>query len=311
MISGLEPLIFTPSLNFVNIGERCNIAGSRRFKRLIKNNDFEAALAIAQTQVENGAQILDINMDDALIDGEAAMTHFLKLIASEPNISKLPIMIDSSKFHIIEAGLKMLQGKCIVNSISLKVGEEEFIRQAKIIQRYGAAVVVMAFDENGQAANKNDKVRICTRAYNILTSDKVGFDPKDIIFDCNILTICTGIEEHNNYAVDFIEAVREIKATLPGALTSGGLSNLSFSFRGLPELRESMHSVFLYHAIKAGLDMAIVNAGALPVYSDIDKNILDACTNAVLNKTSNSTDVMLELAEIEKENKLLKKIMVK
>lgn len=302
-LSGLEPLDFTSTIGFANIGERCNIAGSRAFKNMIMKGEYEKALAVARAQVENGAQILDINMDDGLLDGEAAMRKFLNLCVSDPDITKLPIMVDSSKFHIIEAGLQCLQGKCIVNSISLKGGEEEFIKQATIVKRYGAAVVCMAFDEEGQAATKDDKIRICKRAYDILV-DKVGFPPHDIIFDPNILTICTGIPEHNNYAVDFIEATREIKRLCPGCHISGGLSNLSFSFRGLEHIREVMHSVFLYHAIKAGMDMAIVNAGALPVYSDIPKDLLELCENAILNTSPEATEKLLARAEADKENKV-------
>jgi 5-methyltetrahydrofolate--homocysteine methyltransferase len=239
-LSGLEHFLYTPQVTFVNVGERCNIAGSRAFKRLIMEGKYADAIEVAVKQVEEGAQIIDINMDDGMLDGEAAMCRFLKLCMSEPNISKVPIMIDSSKFNILESGLKWVQGKCIVNSISLKVGEPEFIRQARVIHRYGAAVVVMAFDEEGQAADCASKVRICTRAYNILTK-VVGFHGHDIIFDPNILTICTGIPEHNNYGVDFIEAVRQMKQILPGARYSGGLSNLSFSFRGLENIREVCH----------------------------------------------------------------------
>ncbi len=300
-LSGLECLEFRDDMNFVNVGERCNIAGSIVFKRLIKENNYEKALEIARKQVEDGAQILDVNMDDGMIDGEAAMTKFLRLVVTEPNISKVPIMIDSSKFHIINAGLKAVQGKCIVNSISLKNGEEDFLEQAREVRRHGAAVVVMAFDEQGQAATKEDKVRICKRAYDLLV-EKVDFPPWDIIFDANILTICTGLPEHNNYAVEFIEAMREIKRVCPYAKCSGGLSNLSFSFRGLEVIRMAMHSVFLYHAIKeTKMDMAIVNAGALPIYTDIDPELLKLCEDAILNKTPEATENMMARAEIEKE----------
>mmetsp|Transcript_30727 Transcript_30727/g.59936 ORF Transcript_30727/g.59936 Transcript_30727/m.59936 type:complete len:1259 (-) Transcript_30727:271-4047(-) len=300
-LSGLE-MLQTQGLGFINVGERCNIAGSLAFKRMILAGDYEKALAVALKQVDDGAQIIDINMDEGLLDGEVAMTKFINLIASEPGICKVPLMIDSSKFHIIEAGLRCFQGKCIVNSISLKGGEEEFIRQAKLIKRYGAAVVVMAFDEEGQAATESEKIRICTRAYKILT-EVVHFPAWDIIFDPNILTICTGMDEHNNYAVDFINATGVIKKTLPHAKVSGGLSNLSFSFRGLNNLRESMHCAFLYHAIKQGMDMAIVNAGALPIYEDIPKDLLGLIEDAVLNRTAQATDNMLKRAEWEKENK--------
>jgi 5-methyltetrahydrofolate--homocysteine methyltransferase len=298
-LSGLEPLILTPERGFINIGERCNIAGSRKYKNLILKGKYEDALEIARKQVEEGAMILDVNMDDGLLDGFSAMSKFLRLVVTEPEVSKVPIMVDSSKFGIILEGLKVVQGKCIVNSISLKGGEAEFIAQAKEIKRHGAAVVVMAFDELGQAADKDAKIRICTRAYNILV-EKVNFPAEDIIFDPNILTIATGIEEHNNYAVDFIEAMRVIKSTLPGAKVSGGLSNLSFSFRGLEEIRESMHSVFLYHAIQAGMDMAIVNAGALIIYDDIPKDLLVLVEDAVLNKNAQATEKLLERAELEK-----------
>eukprot|EP01006_Ploeotia_vitrea_P037965 TRINITY_DN66191_c3_g1_i1.p1 TRINITY_DN66191_c3_g1~~TRINITY_DN66191_c3_g1_i1.p1 ORF type:complete len:1293 (+),score=831.26 TRINITY_DN66191_c3_g1_i1:40-3918(+) len=298
-LSGLEMLAWRPNMNFVNVGERCNLAGSRRFKRLIMSGDYETAVAVARKQVEEGAQVLDVNVDEGLLDGVVAMRKFMNLCMSDPDICKVPFMIDSSKFEIIQAGLECTQGKCIVNSISLKVGEAEFIRQARIIKRYGAAVVVMAFDEEGQAADKENKIRICTRAYKILT-EKVQFPAHDIIFDPNVLTICTGMEEHNNYAVDFIEATRVIKQTLPGAKVSGGLSNLSFSFRGLHRIRESMHSVFLFHAIKAGMDMAIVNAGALIVYNDIPEDLLKLLEDAVLNKHPGATEALLEYAEKER-----------
>src|SRR5215475_3297652 len=263
-LSGLEPFTLTPDLNFINVGERTNITGSAKFRKLIAANDYEKALDIARNQVENGAQIIDINMDEGLLDSEAAMARFVNLIASEPDIARVPIMIDSSKFSVIEAGLKCIQGKGIVNSISLKEGEEAFRDRARLIRRYGTAVVVMAFDEQGQADTIERKVAICTRAYRNLTED-TGFPPQDIIFDPNVLTVATGIEEHNAYAVNFIEATRQIKATLPGAKVSGGISNISFSFRGNNVVREAMHSAFLYHAIRAGLDMGIVNAGQLAV----------------------------------------------
>ena len=300
-LSGLEPLTMSQNIRFLNVGERCNIAGSRKFKNLIMAGKYDEALDIARKQVEDGALVLDINVDDGLLDGFAAMSKFLKLIMSEPEISKVPIMVDSSKFGIILEGLKVVQGKCIVNSISLKGGEREFIEHAREIKRHGAAVVVMAFDEEGQAADKDSKVRICTRAYNILVN-QVGFPAWDIIFDPNILTIATGIEEHNNYAVDFIEATKVIKETLPYARVSGGLSNLSFSFRGLEKIRESMHSAFLYHAIQIGMDMAIVNAGALMVYDDIPKDLLDLVEDAILNRTATATERLLEYAEKERQS---------
>src|SRR5688572_9466934 len=271
-LSGLEPLVIRPETNFVNVGERTNVTGSKKFARLIRENKYEEALSVARQQVESGAQVLDVNMDDALLDGVKAMTTFLNLLQSEPDIAKIPIMIDSSKFSIIEAGLKCVQGKCIVNSISMKEGEEKFIEQAIICQSYGASVIVMAFDEQGQADTKDRKIEICHRAYKILT-EKVGFDPQDIIFDPNIFAIATGLEEHNNYGVDFIEATREIKRRMPLTKVSGGVSNLSFSFRGNDHVREAMHSVFLYYAIKAGMDMGIVNAGQLVVYDEIEPGL--------------------------------------
>ena len=267
-LSGLEPVTVDASSLFVNIGERTNVTGSKAFARLILAGDYEAALAVARQQVENGAQVIDVNMDEAMLDSEAAMVRFLKLIAGEPEIARVPIMIDSSKWSVIEAGLKCIQGKGIVNSISLKEGEPEFRRQAALVRRYGAAAVIMAFDEQGQADSFERKTQICARAYRILV-DEVGFPAEDIVFDPNIFAIATGIEEHDNYAVDFIEATRWIKANLPGAKVSGGVSNVSFSFRGNDPVREAIHTVFLYHAIRAGLDMGIVNAGmssrALPL----------------------------------------------
>src|SRR5215210_913441 len=264
-LSGLEPVNIGPDSLFVNVGERTNVTGSARFKDLILNADYDTALEVAAEQVENGAQIIDVNMDEGMLEGEEAMVDFLNLTASEPDISRVPVMIDSSKWSIIEAGLKRVQGKAVVNSISMKEGEEEFIRQARFLRKYGATVIVMAFDEEGQADTKERKVEICTRAYKILT-EEVGFPPEDIIFDANVFAIATGIEEHNNYGVDFIEAVREITQTLPHAKTSGGISNVSFSFRGNNPVREAIHAVFLYHAINAGLTMGIVNAGQLGVY---------------------------------------------
>ena len=295
-LSGLEPLTINNSLNFVNIGERTNVTGSLKFRKLIKENKFEDALEVALNQVEGGAQIIDINMDDGMIDGKESISKFLNLVASDPDISRVPIMIDSSKWEIIEEGLKHVQGKGIVNSISLKEGEEIFIKQAKKVMRYGAAVVVMAFDENGQAVNYEDKIRICKRAYEILTQ-KVGFPSQDIIFDPNILTVATGIEEHNNYAVDFFKATKWIKENLPNAKVSGGVSNVSFSFRGNNIIREAMHSAFLFHAIKNGLDMGIVNAGMIEVYEEIPKNILKAVEDVLLNKDSNATERLLSVAE--------------
>ena len=295
-LSGLEPLTINNSLNFVNIGERTNVTGSLKFRKLIKENKFEDALQVALNQVEGGAQIIDINMDDGMIDGKESISKFLNLVASDPDISRVPIMIDSSKWEIIEEGLKHVQGKGIVNSISLKEGEEIFIKQAKKVMRYGAAVVVMAFDENGQAVNYEDKIRICKRAYEILIQ-KVGFPSQDIIFDPNILTVATGIEEHNNYAVDFFKATKWIKENLPNAKVSGGVSNVSFSFRGNNIIREAMHSVFLFHAIKNGLDMGIVNAGMIEVYEEIPKNILKAVEDVLLNKDSNATERLLSVAE--------------
>lgn len=296
-LSGLEPRNIGPQVMFVNIGERCNVAGSRKFAKLIANDNYEEALSIAKAQVESGAQVLDINMDEGMLNGVEAMKKFCNLIASEPEIAKVPLCIDSSKFEVVEAGLKCTQGKCIVNSISLKVGEKEFMEQARTIKKHGAAVVVMAFDEEGQAAEEDRKVEICSRSYKILT-EKVGFDPRDIIFDPNILTIATGMEEHNNYAVEFIEATRKIKQTLPYAKISGGLSNLSFSFRGMERIRESMHSVFLYHAIKAGMDMGIVNAGNLPLYDDIEPELLALCESVILNKDPEGTEKLLEFARL-------------
>jgi len=280
---------------FINIGERTNVTGSARFKRLILEGDYETALDVARQQVENGAQIIDINMDEAMLDSKQAMITFLNLIASEPDISRVPIMIDSSKWEIIEAGLKCVQGKAIVNSISLKEGQEIFLNQAKLIKRYGAATVVMAFDETGQADTQARKVEICQRSYKLLT-EEVGFPPEDIIFDPNIFAVATGIEEHDNYAVDFIEATREIRKTCPYSHISGGLSNISFSFRGNNPVREAMHSVFLYHAIRAGMDMAIVNAGQLEVYDEIPVELRDAVEDVILNRRSDATERLLDIA---------------
>ncbi len=306
-------------MNFVNIGERTNITGSKKFARLIRANQYEEALSIARQQVENGAQVLDVNLDDAMIDGVAAMQIFLKLLQSEPDIAKIPIMIDSSKFSIIEAGLKCVQGKCIVNSISLKEGEEKFLQEAAICKAFGAAVIVMAFDEEGQADTKERKVSICEKAYQLLTS-KAGYPPEDIIFDPNIFAIATGMEEHNNYAVDFIEATREIKKRMPLTKVSGGVSNVSFSFRGNDVVREAMHSVFLYHAIAAGMDMGIVNAGQLAVYDEIEPTLKQLCEDVVLNRhneNNEATEKLIQFADTvkakgktEKEDEAWRKLPV-
>jgi 5-methyltetrahydrofolate--homocysteine methyltransferase len=295
-LSGLEPFNITAASLFVNVGERCNVTGSAKFKRLIMDGRFDEALVVARTQVEDGAQIIDINMDEGMLDSEAAMVTFLNLIAAEPDICRVPIMVDSSKWNVIEAGLKCIQGKAIVNSISLKAGEEEFLTQARLCQRYGAAVVVMAFDEEGQADNLQRRKDICKRCYDLLVN-KLDFNPNDIIFDPNIFAIATGIEEHNNYAVEFIEATRYIKAELPGALVSGGVSNVSFSFRGNDAVREAIHSVFLYHAIKAGMDMGIVNAGQLAVYDELPADLRDVVEDVILNRTADGSERLLALAE--------------
>nr|WP_262707500.1 methionine synthase [Larkinella soli] len=298
-LSGLEPLKITETTNFVNVGERTNVTGSKAFARMIKSGDYESALAVARQQVENGAQVIDVNMDEGMLDSVEAMTTFLNLIASEPDIARVPVMIDSSKWEVIEAGLKCVQGKAIVNSISLKEGEAAFIERARLIKRYGAAAVVMAFDETGQADNYERRTEICERAYRIMV-DKVGFPPQDIIFDPNILTVATGIEEHNNYAVDYINAVRWIKENLPLAKVSGGVSNISFSFRGNEVVREAMHSAFLYHAIRAGMDMGIVNAGQLAVYDEIPKDLLERCEDVLLNRRPDATERLVEFAETVK-----------
>ena len=295
-LAGLEPMNIGPASLFVNVGERTNVTGSALFKKMILNGEYDRALAVARSQVENGAQIIDINMDEAMLDGEQAMVTFLNLIASEPDISKVPVMIDSSKWSIIEAGLKCIQGKGIVNSISLKEGETEFIKHACLVRRYGAAVVVMAFDEKGQADTRERKVQICARSYKILT-EQAGFPAEDIIFDPNIFAIATGIEEHNNYAVDFIEATREIKSTLPHALISGGVSNVSFSFRGNNPVREAIHSVFLYHAVHAGMDMGIGNAGQLAVYDDLPAELRECVEDVVLNRRADGTERLLVIAD--------------
>ncbi len=295
-LSGLEPFVLTPEVNFVNVGERTNVTGSARFRKLIKEGDYPTALDVARDQVENGAQIIDVNMDEGLLDSEEAMVTFLNLIAAEPDIARVPIMIDSSKWTVIEAGLKCIQGKGVVNSISMKEGEEAFVAQAKLVRRYGAAVVVMAFDEQGQADTYERKIEICERSYKILT-EKVGLPPEDIIFDPNIFAVATGIEEHNNYGNDFIEATGWIRQNLPHAHVSGGVSNLSFSFRGNEGVREAMHSVFLYHAISKGMDMGIVNAGQLAVYDKLEPELRELCEDVVLNRSPEATDKLLEAAE--------------
>ncbi|MEO0875411.1 MAG: methionine synthase, partial [Bacteroidota bacterium] len=296
MLSGLEPLIIRPETNFVNVGERTNVTGSRKFARLIKNGDLSEALDVARHQVEGGAQIIDVNMDEGLLDSKAAMVNFLNLVMAEPDIAKLPIMIDSSKWEVIEAGLKTVQGKCVVNSISLKEGEEEFIRQASLVRRYGAAAIVMAFDEQGQADTIERKVEICERAYRTLV-DRVGFPPQDIIFDPNIFAVATGIEEHNEYAINFIEATRQIKERCPGAKISGGVSNVSFSYRGNNVVREAMHAAFLYHAIRAGMDMGIVNAGMIEVYEEIPEELLKRVEDVLFNRREDATERLTEFAE--------------
>ncbi|UII30816.1 methionine synthase [Fulvivirga ulvae] len=295
-LSGLEPLIVTPDANFINIGERTNVTGSRKFLKLIQEDNYEEALEVARDQVEGGAQVLDVNMDEGMLDGEEAMTKFLNLIASEPEISKIPIMIDSSKWHIIEAGLKCIQGKGIVNSISLKGGEEEFTRQAKKIKQYGAAVVVMAFDEDGQADNYQRRIDICKRSYDILVN-KVKFPPQDIIFDPNIFPVATGMEEHRKNALDFFNATKWIRENLPGVHVSGGVSNVSFSFRGNNAVREAMHSAFLYHAIKNGMDMGIVNPTMLEVYDEIPKDLLEYVEDVLLDRRDDATERLLDFAE--------------
>ena len=295
-LSGLEPLEIGPESLFVNVGERTNVTGSRAFANLILNDDYAGAVEVARQQVASGAQIIDVNMDEAMLDSKAAMMKFLNIIATEPDISRVPVMIDSSKWEVIEAGLKCVQGKSVVNSISMKEGEENFIRQARLLRRYGAAAVVMAFDEKGQADTYQRKIEICERAYKLLV-DTVGFPPEDIIFDPNVFALATGLEEHNNYGVDFIEAVRWIKQNLPGAKTSGGISNMSFSFRGNDHVREALHTVFLYHAIKAGLTMGIVNAGQVGIYDELEPELREHCEDVVLNRRQDATERMLLLAE--------------
>nr|MBP9121233.1 methionine synthase [Ignavibacterium sp.] len=307
-LSGLEPVVYRPDSNFMNIGERTNVTGSKKFARLIKENKYDDALSVARDQVEGGAQVLDINMDEGMLDSEVVMTKFINLLEAEPDIAKLPIMVDSSKWSVIEAGLKCLQGKGIVNSISLKEGEVIFKEHARKVLSYGAAVIVMAFDEKGQADTFERRIEICKRAYKILT-EEIGFKPQDIIFDPNILAIATGIEEHNNYAVDYLEATRWIKQNLPLVKISGGVSNLSFSFRGNDTVREAMHSAFLFHAIKAGMDMGIVNAGQLEVYEEIPKDLLEKVEDVILNRRADATERLIEFAEtIKKKDKAEEKI---
>ncbi len=295
-LSGLEAFALTPEIPFVNVGERTNVTGSAKFRKLVTAGDYAAALSIAREQVENGAQVIDVNMDEGLLDSEQAMTTFLNLIAAEPDIARVPVMVDSSKFSVIEAGLKCLQGKPVVNSISMKEGEAAFIEHARTVRRYGAAVVVMAFDEKGQADTLERKTAICKRAYDILVN-QVGFPPEDIIFDPNIFAIATGMDEHNGYGVAFIEAARWIRKNLPHAHVSGGVSNLSFSFRGNEQVRQAMHSVFLFHAIKAGMDMGIVNAGQMAVYDDLDPELREACEDVVLNRRPDAAERLLDLAK--------------
>jgi len=309
-LSGLEPLVVRPESNFINVGERTNVTGSKKFSRLIQEEKYDEALSVARQQVENGAQVLDINMDDALLDGVYAMTTFINLVQSEPDIAKIPIMIDSSKFDIIVAGLKCVQGKCIVNSISLKEGEEKFIEQATLCSYFGAAVIVMAFDEQGQADTRQRKIDICQRAYHILTT-QVGYKPQDIIFDPNIFAVATGLEEHNNYGVDFIEATREIKKLMPLTKVSGGVSNLSFSFRGNEHVREAMHAVFLYHAIQAGMDMGIVNAGQLAVYDEIEPTLKKLCEDVILNRNNDHNEATESLIQFAETVKAKGKVQVK
>ncbi|HEU4813938.1 MAG TPA: methionine synthase [Xanthomonadaceae bacterium] len=306
-LSGLEPLQITPESNFINVGERTNVTGSKQFKKLVMDNRYDEAVAVARQQVESGAQVLDVNMDEGMLDSEKAMVEYLHLIAAEPDIARVPVMVDSSKWSVIEAGLKCLQGKGIVNSISMKEGEAEFLRQARLVRRYGAAVVVMAFDEDGQADTAERKVSICSRAYELLTRE-VGFPPEDIIFDPNVFAIATGIEEHDNYAVDFIEATREIKRRFPLVHISGGVSNVSFSFRGNEPVRQAIHVVFLYHAIRAGMDMGIVNAGALPLYDDLDADLRECVEDVVLNRRKDGTERLLEIADRYKGRKGEKKV---
>ncbi|WP_256644957.1 methionine synthase [Thermomonas paludicola] len=306
-LSGLEPLVITPESNFINVGERTNVTGSAQFKKLILENRLDEAVVVARQQVENGAQVIDVNMDEGLLDSEKAMVEYLNLIAAEPDIARIPVMVDSSKWSVIEAGLKCLQGKGIVNSISMKEGEAEFLRQARLVRRYGAAVVVMAFDEIGQADTAQRKIEISARAFKLLT-DEIGFPPEDIIFDPNCFAIATGIEEHNNYAVDFIEAARELRKRFPHCHISGGVSNVSFSFRGNEAVRQAIHVVFLYHAIRAGMDMGIVNAGALPLYDELEPELRERVEDVVLNRRSDGTERLLEIADRFKGKKGEKKV---
>ena len=306
-LSGLEPLQITPESNFINVGERTNVTGSAQFKKLILEGRFDEAVAVARQQVESGAQIIDVNMDEGMLDSERAMVDYLNLIAAEPDISRVPVMVDSSKWSVIEAGLKCLQGKGVVNSISMKEGEAEFLRQARLVRRYGAAVVVMAFDEVGQADTVERKVDICSRAYRLLT-EEIGFPPEDIIFDPNVFAVATGIEEHNDYAVAFIEAARELRRRFPYSHISGGVSNVSFSFRGNEPVRQAIHVVFLYHAIRAGMDMGIVNAGALPLYDDLDPILRERVEDVVLNRRADSTERLLEIADRYKGKKGEKRV---
>ena len=295
-LSGLEPLVITPDTNFVNVGERTNVTGSKKFLRLIKERNFDEALDVARDQVEGGAQIIDINMDEGMIDGVEAMTTFLNLVAAEPDIARVPIMIDSSKWEIIEAGLKCVQGKCVVNSISLKGGEEEFIAQARTIKRYGAAVIIMAFDEDGQADSYERRIEICERSYRILR-EQLNFPPEDIVFDTNIFPVATGMEEHRKNALDFFRATRWIKENLPYAKVSGGVSNVSFSFRGNNTVREAMHASFLYHAIQHGMDMGIVNPTMLEVYAEVDKELMEHIEDVLLDRRDDATERLLEFSQ--------------
>ncbi|WP_081672091.1 methionine synthase [Lysobacter sp. HA18] len=306
-LAGLEPLVVTPQTNFVNVGERTNVTGSAQFKKLILDGRYDEAVVVARQQVENGAQVIDVNMDEGMLDSEHAMVTFLNLMAAEPDIARVPVMVDSSKWSVIEAGLKCLQGKGIVNSISMKEGEDEFLRQARLVRRYGAAVVVMAFDEQGQADTVERKVDICSRAYALLTGE-IGFPPEDIIFDPNVFAIATGIEEHDGYAVAFIEAARELKRRFPHSHISGGVSNVSFSFRGNEPVRQAIHVVFLYHAIRAGMDMGIVNAGALPLYDDLEPDLRERVEDVVLNRRKDSTERLLEIADKYKGKKGEKRV---
>ena len=306
VLSGLEPLVISKESTFVNVGERTNVTGSKKFLRLIESDSYSEALEVARDQVEGGAQIIDINMDEGMIDGAKAMTKFLNLIASEPDISRVPIMIDSSKWEIIEAGLKTVQGKCVVNSISLKEGEDEFIKHAKLIKRYGAAVIVMAFDEVGQADNYERRIEICERSYKILVK-KVGFKPQDIIFDPNIFPVATGMEEHRKNAIDFFKATKWIRSNLPYASVSGGVSNVSFSFRGNNVVREAMHSSFLYHAINHGMNMGIVNPNMLEIYDEIPKDLLEHVEDVLLDKRDDATERLLDFAESVVGDKKAKK----